>query len=58
MALTRKPKTAAEDAAYDKKHGVKEGSKRDNALDKKFGVKPMKGGRQPKSSKPFVKKRK
>ncbi len=56
MAMTRKL-TAAEDAAYDKKHGVKPGSSRDKALDKKFGVKPMargtKGGRNPKSSNPF-----
>lgn len=30
--------TAARDAADDKKHGIKPGSKRDNKLDKKRGV--------------------
>ena len=36
--------TAKSDDAYDKKHGIKEGSKRDNALDKKrcVPVKPAK----------------
>lgn len=28
----------AADARYDKKHGIKEGSKRDRALDKKRGI--------------------
>jgi len=36
--------TAAKDDAWDKAHGVKEGSKRDNALDKKRGV-PLKKGK-------------
>lgn len=31
----------AKDDAYDKAHGIKEGSKRDKALDKKRGVKDM-----------------
>jgi len=37
--------TAASDAAADKKAGIKPGSARDNALDKKRGVstKPYKG---------------
>jgi hypothetical protein len=30
--------TEARDKAYDKAHGIKEGSKADNALDKKRGV--------------------
>jgi hypothetical protein len=30
--------TEAKDTAYDKSHGIKEGSARDNALDKKRGV--------------------
>lgn len=30
--------TAAKDDAYDKAHGIKEGSRKDNALDKKRGV--------------------
>lgn len=30
--------TEAQDKAYDKAHGIKEGSKKDNALDKKRGV--------------------
>ena len=30
--------TEASDAAYDKKMGIKQGSKKDNALDKKRGV--------------------
>lgn len=30
--------TLAQDKAYDKAHGIKEGSKKDNALDKKRGV--------------------
>lgn len=30
--------TAKSDDAYDKKHGIKEGSKKDNALDRKRGV--------------------
>jgi hypothetical protein len=36
--------TPAKDDAWDKAHGVKEGSKRDNALDKKRGV-PVKKGK-------------
>jgi hypothetical protein len=35
---TGKPYTAAEDRAADRKAGIKEGSKRDNALDRKRGV--------------------
>ena len=35
--------TEAKDKAYDKAHGVKEGSPRDNALDKKRGVPVRKG---------------
>lgn len=30
--------TEKSDAAYDKKNGIKEGSKKDNALDKKRGL--------------------
>lgn len=30
--------TAKSDEKYDKAHGIKEGSKKDNALDKKRGV--------------------
>jgi hypothetical protein len=30
--------TEAQDDAYDKKHGIKEGSKKDQALDKKRGL--------------------
>jgi hypothetical protein len=30
--------TAAKDEAYDKAHGIREGSAKDNALDKKRGV--------------------
>jgi len=30
--------TEAKDTAYDKAHGIKEGSARDNALDRKRGV--------------------
>jgi hypothetical protein len=37
--------TAKKDDAYDKKHGIKEGSKKDNALDKKRGV-PVKPGKK------------
>jgi len=36
--------TPAKDEAWDKAHGVKEGSTRDNALDKKRGV-PVKKGK-------------
>jgi hypothetical protein len=36
--------TAAKDEAWDKTHGVKEGSAKDNALDKKRGV-PVKKGK-------------
>lgn len=35
---TGKPWTAAEDDAWDRAHGIKEGSARDNALDRKRGV--------------------
>lgn len=35
---TKKKWTAKQDIAWDKKHGVKQGSKRDVALDKKRGV--------------------
>jgi hypothetical protein len=35
---TGKPWTAAEDDAWDKAHGVKEGSNKDNALDRRRGV--------------------
>jgi hypothetical protein len=35
--------TEAQDQAYDKAHGIKQGSKRDNALDKKRGVPIRKG---------------
>ena len=38
----KKKWTEASDAKWDKSHGIKEGSKRDNALDKKRGV-PIKG---------------
>ena len=38
MAKTKKKFTVKEDMAYDKAHGIKEGSKRDIALDKKRGV--------------------
>jgi len=33
-----KKMTMKQDVAYDKRHGIKEGSKRDVALDKKRGV--------------------
>lgn len=39
---TKKPMTEKQDAAYDKKHGIKEDSKRDKAQDKKMGVGPAK----------------
>lgn len=44
---TGKPWTVAQDDAADRKAGVKEGSPRDNALDRKRGVpvKPAKGKR-------------
>jgi hypothetical protein len=35
---TGKPWTAAEDDAWDRAHGIREGSARDNALDRKRGV--------------------
>ena len=35
-----KKMTYAQDRAADKKAGIKEGSKRDNALDRKRGLKP------------------
>jgi hypothetical protein len=43
MATPPKPKndkkwTAAKDEAYDKAHGIREGSAKDNTLDKKRGV--------------------
>lgn len=40
---TGKPWTLAQDEAADRKAGIKEGSKRDNALDKKRGVAVKKG---------------
>lgn len=39
--------TEAQDHAYDKKHGIKEGSARDNALDKKRGLPGYAGGSHP-----------
>jgi hypothetical protein len=36
--MANKQWTAAKDAAWDRAHGVKEGSRRDNALDRKRGV--------------------
>jgi hypothetical protein len=44
MAGKPKPWTGKKDAAWDKAHGVKEGSPKDNALDKKRGV-PVKKGK-------------
>lgn len=41
---TGKPYTPAQDTAYDRAHGIKEGSPRDNALDRKRGV-PVKKGK-------------
>jgi hypothetical protein len=41
---TGKPWTAAQDDAADRKAGIKEGSRRDNALDRKRGVPLKKGG--------------
>jgi hypothetical protein len=35
--------TEAQDKAYDKRHGIREGSAKDNALDKKRGVPIRKG---------------
>jgi hypothetical protein len=35
---TGKPWTVAEDDAYDRAHGIREGSPRDNALDRRRGV--------------------
>jgi len=40
---TGKPYTEAEDRAADRRAGIKEGSARDNALDKKRGVPVRKG---------------
>lgn len=40
-AVRGKKWTPASDAAYDKSHGIKEGSAKDKALDKKRGVKDM-----------------
>jgi hypothetical protein len=37
--------TAAKDEAYDKAHGIREGSAKDNALDKKRDV-PVKKGKK------------
>lgn len=39
----KKPMTAKADERYDRKHGIKPGSKRDKALDRKRGIKD--GGR-------------
>ena len=41
---TGKPWTAAQDDAYDRAHKIAEGSKRDNALDRKRGVPVRKAG--------------
>lgn len=41
---TGKPWTAAQDDAADRKAGIREGTKRDNALDRKRGV-PVKKGK-------------
>jgi len=41
LAVPKKSWTSKKDAAWDKAHGVKEGSPKDNALDKKRGV-PLK----------------
>lgn len=38
MAFPPKKMTEKQDAAYDKKRGIKEDSKRDKAQDKKMGV--------------------
>lgn len=38
-----KKMTRKQDDAYDRKHNIKEGSARDNALDRKRGLKPRKG---------------
>lgn len=38
MYKSKKKMTMAEDAAYDKKNGLKEGSKKDNAQDKESGI--------------------
>ena len=38
----RKKMTVAEDKAYDRKHGIKEGSKKDIELDRKRGIKDKK----------------
>lgn len=45
MPPLRKKFTEAEDDAYDKKMGIKEGSRKDNALDRKRGV-PVKRGKK------------
>lgn len=37
--MAKKPYNTAKDDAYDKKKGIKPGSKKDKALDKKRGVK-------------------
>lgn len=44
MPTPKKKWTLAKDEAADRKAGIKEGSKRDNALDKKRGV-PVKKGK-------------
>ena len=54
IGKTKKRKwTKAEDTAYDKKHGIKEGSKKDIEMDKKHGVKDRKKKRT--ASNPFGK---
>lgn len=42
--MVTKKMAPTQDYAYDRKNGIKEGSKRDNALDKKRGVPLKKGG--------------
>jgi heme oxygenase len=46
---TTKKWTAKSDAHFDKKHGIKDGSKRDNVLDKKRGL-PVSKGYVPKTA--------
>jgi hypothetical protein len=49
-----KPWTAAEDRAYDRAHGIKEGSPADNRLDRRRGVPVVivaVGARRPKQAK-------
>jgi hypothetical protein len=45
--MAMKSKSAAADARADKKGGIKEGSKRDQAIDKKKGIKDR--GKMPKA---------